>query len=515
MNLYKYISKTSDPLVTNSKGASLTLSYQHLGRMLLMMTLAIISACKTPKFGYTSNRDSLANTLPSDFYNAGNPGTPSVNEVGGADSMHASIAQLPWEQYFQDSALNNIIRKALQFNYDLQRAVNRISMAEVSLKQAKLLQLPVLGINASASSTRFSDNGLTGSTMSGNGLHHYQSFNLGGELSWEADIWGKIKNQQKLALQDYLKTQEAAQAIRTRLIADIAKGYYNLLILEKQYQIASSSLALADSTLALTRLLKTAGKANQLSIQQTAAQRASIALLLPELKDQIAAQKNALQALTGEMPGPELSHSLLDQTAALPQAIRAGTPTDLLRNRPDVLQSEWALQMAISKIGVAKANLYPSIRLTATGGVESLKSSNWFNLPASLFGMATGSILQPVFAHGTLRKAYRTAILEKEDAVLAFRSVVLKAVTEVTDALSHYHQVNQLASIATRQVDTLQAGAENASLLYKSGLANYLEVINAQNNALQAELNLASIRGRKLIAAVEIYRSLGGGRQLP
>lgn len=348
--------------------------------------------------------------------------------------------------------------------------------------------------------------------MSGAGIHHYEDYNLQLQLSWEADIWGKIRNQQKYALEDYLRTGEAGQAIRTQLIADIAKGYYNLLILERQYQIATSSLILADSTLELTRLLKAAGKTNQLSVQQTAAQRETVALLLPDLEDQIATQQNALRELTGAMPGGIGDHGELDDVQ-LPSIIQTGAPADLLSNRPDVRTAELSLKMAISKIGVAKANLYPSLRITAAGGVESLKTSNWFNLPASLFGMVAGSILQPVFQQGVLKRDYKVAQLEKEDAVLAFRASVLHSVTEVTDALTHYQKLNSQSIMAERQVDTLQQGAENASLLYKSGLANYLEVISAQNNSLQAELNLASIHGRELIAAVDIYRSLGGGRK--
>lgn len=473
-------------------------------RLLFVIILTVFwAACKTPsalqgKDGPQPVPDRYAPAI-------------ATGEKEDFDST-SNLASIPWEEFFKDSSLKRLIRQGLSYNFDLKRAINRLDIARTNLKQAKLLQLPTLGISADGSTTRFSDNGLTGSNMSGAGVHHYEDYTLQGQLSWEADIWGKIRNQQKYALEDYLRTSEAGQAIRTQLIADIAKGYYNLLILERQYEIATSSLILADSTLELTRLLKTAGKANQLSVQQTSAQRETVALLLPDLEDQIAAQQNALRELTGVMPGSIGDHGTL-RDVQLPSVIQTGAPAELLSNRPDVRTAELSLKMAISKIGVAKADLYPSLRITASGGVESLKTSNWFNLPASLFGMVAGSILQPVFQQGALRRDYKVAQLEKEDAVLAFRSSVLHSVTEVTDALTHYHKLNSQSVMAERQVDTLQQGAENASLLYKSGLANYLEVISAQNNSLQAELNLASIHGRELIAAVDIYRSLGGGRQ--
>jgi len=478
--------------------------------LLLLALIALWAGCKTPAT-VESSITQKPQVIPAGYTSA-----TAGSTTGLRDSLQdldtASLAGIPWETFFQDTSLKTLIRQGLLYNYDLQRAINRLDIARVNLKQAKLLQLPTLAISAEASSLRFSDNGLTGQSMAGAAsTHHYEDYSLQGQLSWEADIWGKIKHQQKYALQDYLRTAEAAKAVRTGLIAEIATGYYNLLILEKQYQVATSSLILADSTLELTRLLKTAGKTNQLSVQQTAAQRETVALLLPELEDQIAAQQNALLALTGKMPGSIGDHGELDRVA-LPKQISTGAPADLLNNRPDVRSAELALKMAISKIGVAKASLYPSLRITAAGGVESLKASSWFNLPASLFGMVAGSVLQPVLQQGALRRDYKVAQLEKEEAVLMFRASVLNAVGEVSDALTHYQQLNIQAAMASRQVDTLQQGAENASLLYKSGLANYLEVISAQNNALQAQLNLASIHGRQLIAAVNIYRSLGGGR---
>ena len=475
-------------------------------RLLLLLVPILAVACSSPS--ELQKSDSTATNLPSTYQVGTN-----FSEVEGRDSSQ-NIANIPFDQYFQDTSLINLIKDGLAYNNDLLAAINRLDIAEANVKQAKLLQLPTLSVGAEGNYNRLSDNGLTGSnTTQQGGAHHYEDYTLQAQLSWEADIWGKIRNRQKYELADYLKTVEASQAVRTQVIASIARGYYNLLILERQYEIARSSLLLADSTLELTRLLKNAGKANQLSVQQTAAQRETVALLLPELEDQIARQQNALMVLTGKFPGRIGDHEQLSK-GLLPTLIQTGTPAEILNNRPDVRQAEQELKMAISRIGIAKANLYPSLRITAFGGVESLKTSNWFNVPASLFGVVTGSLLQPVFQQGALKRDYKVANLEKEGAVINFRSTVLHAITEVSDVLTHYQKLNDQSQMASRQVDTLQQGATNASLLYRSGLANYLEVINAQNSALQAELNLASIHGRELIATVDLYRSLGGGRAM-
>jgi outer membrane protein TolC len=164
-----------------------------------------------------------------------------------------------------------------------------------------------------------------------------------------------------------------------------------------------------------------------------------------------------------------------------------------------------------SRVGIAQANMYPALNITAGGGLESFKSSNWFNIPNSLFGMAAGSIAQPIFKRRELKTQYEIARLQREEAVIRFRQSVLQAATEVTDALVQVDKLQEQQQIAGNQVDTLQKAVFNAQLLFKSDMANYLEVITAQGNALQAELNLVAIQRQQLGAMVELYRSLGGG----
>ena len=173
--------------------------------------------------------------------------------------------------------------------------------------------------------------------------------------------------------------------------------------------------------------------------------------------------------------------------------------------------AELSLDIANAKVGVAKAGLYPALSITASGGLNSFKASNWFNIPGSLFGLAGGAIAQPIFRRRQLKTEYEVAKLEREQAVIKFRQSVLIATSEVANALVQADKLEQQHQIATGQVDTLRHAVTNAQLLFKSDLANYLEVITAQGNALQAELDLAAIRREQLAAMVELYRSLGGG----
>ena len=423
----------------------------------------------------------------------------------------SSIADIEWKKFFSDSTLQALIEKGIQYNHDLLIAIKRIDIAQQQVKQAKALQLPELDLRIAASTSRPSDNSLNGvSLKSFLGKSHLENYNASINLSWEADIWGKIRGQKEIALTEYLQSYEGTKAVQTQLVSDIAQGFFNLLMLDKQIEISRKNLMLNDSFLTATRLLKDAGAVNALAVQQAESQKQSTALLIPQLEQQIAIQENALQVLTGQLPGKLSRKTLLDEIA-LSDNLSAGLPIAMLSRRPDVRSDELALQIATTRIGIAKANMYPALNITAGGGLESFKASNWFNIPNSLFGLAAGSIAQPIFKRRQLKTDYEITKLEREQAVIKFRQSVLTATGEVADALVSVEKLKEQQQIASGQVDTLHLAVGNAQLLFKSDMANYLEVITAQGNALQAELNLASIRRQQLSAMVELYRSLGGG----
>jgi outer membrane protein TolC len=247
-----------------------------------------------------------------------------------------------------------------------------------------------------------------------------------------------------------------------------------------------------------------------LAVQQAESQKQATALLIPQLEESIALQENALQVLTGQLPGSITRSTLLNEFPVA-HDLSAGLPLAMVSRRPDVRSTELALIIANAEIGVAQANMYPALNITAGAGLESFKSSNWFNIPSSLFGLAAGSIAQPLFRRRELKTQFEIAKIEREQSVIQFRQSVLQAVGEVSDALVQVEKLKQQQEIARAQVDTLNRAVFNAQLLFKSDMANYLEVITAQANSLESELNLATIRRRQLNAVVELYRSLGGG----
>ncbi|QRR00085.1 efflux transporter outer membrane subunit [Dyadobacter sandarakinus] len=433
----------------------------------------------------------------------------AYRQVPFADT--ATIADVEWKRFFADTTLQRLIERGIAYNYDLQLAIKRIDVAQQRAKQARLLQLPRIDLNITGQYNRPSSNSLNGiSASSFLGSKHIENYVAGLTLSWEADIWGKIRNQQKAALATYLQTQEAKNAVQTRLVADIARGFYNLLMLDKQLEVARNNLALSDNTLKLTRLLKDAGEVNSLSIQQAEAQREAVLLLIPQLEQDISIQENNLQILTGQMPAAvERKVQLADFSSA--DSLSTGVPAALVSRRPDVRAAELSVLIANANLGVAQASMYPSLVISAGAGVESFQSSNWFNIPGSLFGIAAGTIARPIFARGQLKTNLAVAKIEREQSVLEFRQSVLNAVGEVSNALVQTQKLKEQEVIADRQAGILKQAIVNAQMLYQSDMANYLEVITAQGNALQAELNLAYIRSQSLTARVDLYRSLGGG----
>jgi NodT family efflux transporter outer membrane factor (OMF) lipoprotein len=430
---------------------------------------------------------------------------------GQATADTLSIADKQWKEIFTDTRLTALIDSGISNNYDLLIAVNRLDVAHKRMRQAKLLQLPEINLQVTGQYSRPSDNSLAGiSVKSFLKESHVENYQAIASLSWEADIWGKIRSQKEATLAGYMQSYEAVKAVQTQIVADIAHGYYNLVMLDRQLEISKSNLLLSDSFLVATQKMKDAGMVNLLAVQQAESQKQSTSLLIPQLQENIAIQENALQILTGQLPDSVDRMGTLDELLRF-EDISSGVPASLLSRRPDVRAAELSIVAANARMGIAKASMYPALNITAGAGLETFKSSNWFNIPGSLFGIAAGSIMQPIFRRNELKTNYEIAQLEREQSVLEFRQLVLQAVGEVADALVAIEKLQQQQDIAKSRVETLKLAVTNARRLFSSDLANYLEVITAQGNALQAELDLATIQKRQLDELIELYRALGGG----
>ncbi len=426
----------------------------------------------------------------------------------------SSVATKSWKEFFTDTTLVRLIDKAIAGNYDLQLAIQRISISQSYAKQARAAWLPAWSAQASASTSNPSENSLNGISLSNFlGTNHIEDFTLSTSISWEIDVWGKIRRQKQAALADYLQSFEAGRAVQTQLVAQVANAYYNLLMMDAQLAIAKRNVLLSDSIVQMIQLQKTAGEVTELAVQQAKAQQQNAALLVPQFEQAITLQENGLRLLLGDWPGAVSRTVELSNVVVTDTILATGVPIDLLSHRPDVRASEKALVAANARVGVAQGNMYPSLNLTATGGLNAYEASNWFSMPASLFSTVAGSLTQPIFQRRILRTQLEVAKAEREQRVIEFRQSVTGAVHEVTNALVKLDKLKTQQDVATARAETLQQAVQNARLLFRSGMANYLEVITAQSNALQAELTKADVTRQQLSARVELYQSLGGGWQ--
>lgn len=441
------------------------------------------------------------------------------DEISPADSV--GIGNIYWREFFVDTTLRKIIDTALVSNYDMRKALKNIQIANQRVFQARAEFLPdinaTLGsVNRQYRSKNFYSNPSSKyyetkgkeapETLFDYTMQHMSSIGL----SWELDIWGKIRRMNERTLAEYLQTYEARKLLQTQLVANIAEGYYNLLMLDAQLEVARRNLRLTDSTLRIVKLQRDAGQVTSLAIQQTESQRLAAQSLIPQLERQVVIQENSLRALSGELPDSiPRDASLTD--FLIEDSVTAGVPLYMVSHRPDVRASELALRAANANVGVTQAYRYPALTIEAEGGVNSMLSKNWFKIPGSLFGGIIGSLTAPVFNKRKIKTDIEVAKLERDKAELDFQQVVLDAINEITNTLITFKKLQEEYEIAENRVKVAQLGIKQAGLLFKAGYATYLEVITAQQNAIDSELELVSLKQQLLLARVELYRALGGG----
>jgi multidrug efflux system outer membrane protein len=431
----------------------------------------------------------------------------------GLDPDSNSIGKLPIKDFFNTPAIRTLIDSALLRNNELLIALKNIDAAELLLKQARLNTIPQLTLGITASSNRPSDHSLNGISSSQLlNTTHIEDYNANLALSWEADIWGKMKRQKDAAYASFLQSTEVKKAVQTRIVAQVASSFYTLIMLDAQLEVANRNMELNSNTLKMIKLRYDAGQTSSLAVQQAESQLLVATQLLPQLNQAIVIQENVLSTLIGKFPSKLERQTILGELN-VPNKLAVGVPSDLLQLRPDVKSAELDLRIANAKVGIANAQLYPSLVISASGGLNSFQASNWFTVPASLFGLVGAGITQPIFKGKALKTQFELAKIQRDQSVIRFRQTLLEAVAEVSNEQAKMNNLKNEYDIVQDRVKVLQLAVKNADLLFKSGMANYLEVIAAQSNLLRGELDLTSIKTAQLNASVSLYRSLGGGWQ--
>lgn len=416
-----------------------------------------------------------------------------------------SIATASWRELFTDPLLIAHIEEALINNIDIRVALQQIAAAQAYLKQGRSAYFP--SVNAAASvlhQESFGDNSLAPATNS------FDQYELSADLSWEADIWGKIRSNEKALNAAYLQSVAAHQAVKTELIANVASLYYQLLALDEQLEITRETVANRERSLETIEALKEAGNVTEVGVKQTEAQLYRAQAFIIDLLNEIRLTENALSVLMGDAPHHIERTDLEAQQITTPLTV--GVPIQLLSNRPDVLAAEYNLINAFQLTNVARSNFYPSLRLSASAGFQSLELQDLLNTNA-LFANVIGSLAQPIFNRREIKTQYEVAQARQEIAFLEFRESLLIAAREVSDALYNYDAAAEKLEIKTKEFEAYDLATEYSEELLNNGFANYLEVLTARENALSSQLELINIRFNELNAIVNLYQALGGGWQ--
>lgn len=432
---------------------------------------------------------------------------PEVYKDGKSTIDSQDTVIYPVREFFKNPELVSLLDTALNKNSDLLLAIKNIDIAGSILGTTKLNYLPDLTAQMNGSYSRQSKNSAAVQT---GGSREAKDYNLSIGMTWDIDIWGKIRREKEEALANYLQSHEAKKAVQTRLVADVAKGYYNLLMLDDQYRIASESKVLSEKTLRIVKLQYEVGESSIIGVQQVEAQLEQNKVLLSQIENSIGIQENALSLLCGDYAKTiKRSHIEVD----FEDIPLEGYPVSLLANRPDVRVAELSLKAANARVGVALAAMYPSLTINPMGGLNSMKESNWFSIPASLFGTIAGGITQPLFNKGRLKANYEQMQLERDKSVITFRQSVLEAYAQVSDAMKNKQELEKQCVSALKREDIMKESIKATDLLFRAGEVNYLEVISVQSNYLQSSLQSSQHSSEKMQANIELYYALGGGWQ--
>lgn len=431
------------------------------------------------------------------------------------------LSDVNWRDYFEDTTLLSLIDTALANNIDLQKGAKQIEIGSQNLQLSKSNFYPSLGFspfeynreyfsenynNYGSNRSRRNHGETPPTTLYTERLAYTTSF----YASWEIDLWGKLKWQKEAAQASFMRSQEFQKAIQTALVAEVASTYYNMIMINSQIAVAERNLELGRSTLDIVKLQFDADETTSLAIQQTESQILRAESLIPRLEKDYAILENRLNQLLGRYPQPIDTRQNLEDVNFDDRYV-TGVPLELINNRPDIAAAEYQLIASNAQVGVTQAMKYPSIVLNASTGLNSFQFQNFLDPLGSGFALLNGAIFQPIFQNRKLKSNHSIALAERQLAELDFKDKIILAVGDVSNALITIEKLQEEYGIAQERIEVTSKGVQDASLLFQSGFANYLEVINAQEDALQSELDLVNLKRQLILANIELYRSLGGG----
>mgnify|MGYP001616732460 CR=1 FL=1 len=427
---------------------------------------------------------------------------PEAFRMAETERDLTSIANMPWWELYQDEELQKLIRIALEENKDLKRAVASIDEFQARLFIARMDFAPQLSATSNFPVARRGGFDFPGFP---NPFAHYGQ----GSLSWELDIWGRIRRANEAGLADLLAREENRRAIVLQLVSGVAQAYLDLRQLDMQSDIAKRTLLAWEESVRIGKARLRQGIINRLDVDQFEAERENAAARIAELKRQAVQKENELSVLLGRNP-THITRGRSLTAQVMPLVVPAGLPSELLQRRPDILQAEQQLTAATARIGVAKAERFPKLSLTGILGAASPHLTDFIS-PGTDFGILAPAVTGPLLNAQVLGFQQRAAEAQARQAVAHYEQTILVAFKEVEDSLVAVSTAREQAAAQERQVNALRSALHLADLRYRGGLANYLDVLIAQRNLFEAELALTATRRLYLVSIVQLYKALGGG----
>jgi NodT family efflux transporter outer membrane factor (OMF) lipoprotein len=428
----------------------------------------------------------------------------------------ANVATVNWKNYFSDPVLTGLIDTALNTNLDLLMAAQKIEISRANVRFSKGLAFPSISAFGTAGQQKFGNYTMNAAGNKGTAIYNDQSipenlrdFSFGLESSWEVDFWSKLKNTRKAAVAQYLSSVEGKNWTVTNLVSEIASDYYELLALDNELDIIKDAIQLQDSALHVVSVQRQVGVVNELAVKQFEAQVLNSKKLEIDVRQKISEAENNLNFILGRYPQPIIR----DKSAfahSVPAQVKVGIPSDLLKNRPDVKQAEYDLLSSKANVKIAKAAFYPTFTISGAISQDAFKTSLLFS-PRSFAYNALGNLIAPVVNRSAIKAQFKTATAAQIEALYNYQKCILNSYMEVYNNMVNLKSTEQALELKSKEVNTLNLAVNSSNQLFKTGRANYLEVLTVQANVLQSKIELVETMKDQYTSVVSIYKALGGG----
>jgi NodT family efflux transporter outer membrane factor (OMF) lipoprotein len=426
-------------------------------------------------------------------------------------------AGLLWKDYFEDPYLKNLIETALANNQELNITLQEIEIAKNEIRIRKGEYLPSVGITGAAGVEKVGRYTSQGANDANTDIKPgvafpdpLQDYLLGAFATWEVDIWKKLRNAKKSAMMRYLGTVEGKNFMVTNLVSEISTSYYELLALDNQLTILKQNIEIQKNALEIVRYQKDAARVTELAVRRFEAQVLKTQSLEFSIRQQIFEIENRLNFLAGRFPQAITRNSEIFNELN-PANIQSGIPTQLLDNRPDIRQAELELEAAKIDVKVAKADFYPSLRITAGLGFNAFNPAYLISTPESILYSIAGDLTAPLINRNAIKARYLSANARQIQAIYKYEQTIINAYVEVMNQLSNIDNLSSTYGLQSKQVEALSASVSISNELFNSARADYMEVLLTQRDALESKFDLIDTKMNQLIAKVTIYRALGGG----